>query len=324
MVVRTFRWCLFLVLSLGLIAAGCAASPRAATVPRSGGRVVLPGTIEVRSGGRIVSVDLEEYVIDTILAEVSPLNEPDDVVAGVFEVQAVIARSYAVSQIGRHRSEGFDVCDSTHCQLYQPARRRTSRFLAAAKLAAEQTRSIVLAYDGQAIEALFHADCGGATASADAVWGGSPVPYLKMSLDDLPEPTHRPWRVTAKAEQLRAALNEDPRTSVGRRLESITVAARDASGRAAGLSIRGEKSYTVRGDVRRAVLNRGLGERSVMSTMFTIERRGNDYIFSGTGFGHGVGLCQRGAATRLRRGDSVAGVLQAYYAGTRPVRGTSQ
>jgi SpoIID/LytB domain protein len=77
-------------------------------------------------------VDLESYVADTILSEVSPLGESDDVIAEIFEVQAIVARSYAVTEIGRHRSEGFDVCDSTHCQLYQPSRRQTSRFAAAA------------------------------------------------------------------------------------------------------------------------------------------------------------------------------------------------
>jgi stage II sporulation protein D len=274
----------------------------------------------VRSAGKVISVDLESYVVDTILAEVSPLNESEEVVAEIFEVQAIVARSYAVTQLGRHHDEGFDVCDSTHCQLYQPARRQTSRFAAAAQQAAQRTRGMVLTYDSKPIEALFHSDCGGATASADAVWGGAPVPYLRTEVDALPEPTHRPWRVVARADQLRQALNEDARTSVGRKLDSIVIASRDASGRAAGLSVRGERSYTVRGDVLRSVINRTLGERAILSTMFTIQRQGADYVFAGTGFGHGVGLCQRGAAARLRRGDSVAEVLTAYYTGTVPMR----
>jgi stage II sporulation protein D len=54
--------------------------------------------------------------------------------------------------------------------------------------------------------------------------------------------------------------------------------------------------------------------------MFSVQRQGGDYVFAGTGFGHGVGLCQRGAAARLRRGDSVTDVLRAYYAGARTAR----
>lgn len=302
------------------LAWSCAARPGAGTFVRTAPRLVLPERIVVRVAGKVVPVDLETYVVDTILAEVSPLDEPADVVAGVFEVQAVVARSYAVAKLGRHRDEGFDVCDSTHCQLYQPARRQSSRFAAAAAQAGERTRGMVLTYEARPIEALFHSDCGGATAAADAVWGGAPVPYLKMAVDDFPEPTHRPWRVVAKTDQVRKALNEDSRTSVGRKLESIVIASRDASGRAAGLSVRGERSFTVRGDILRSVLNRTLGDRAVLSTRFTIQRQGGDYVFAGIGFGHGVGLCQRGAAARLRRGDSVADVLRAYYTDTKPMR----
>ena len=308
-----------IVLASGFVAASCA--------PLSGGTPVLrpvpvaalalPQHVLVRVAGKVVSVDLESYVGDTILSEVSPLGEPDDVIARIFEVQAIVARSYAVTQIGRHRGEGFDVCDSTHCQLYQPSRRQTSRFAAAALEAAQRTRGVVLTFDARPVEALFHADCGGATAAADAVWGGQPVPYLQATVDDLPDPTHRPWRATATVEQVRKALNQDERTAVGRRLDSIVVASRDSSGRAAGLSVRGERSFTVRGDVLRSVLNRTLGERSVMSTMFTVQRQSSEYVFAGTGFGHGVGLCQRGAASRLRRGDSVSNVLRTYYAGAK-------
>jgi stage II sporulation protein D len=314
-----------IALGLGAAAISCAPIPGNSSIvrPTPSSALVLPERVLVRAAGKVVSVDLEAYVADTILSEVSPLGESNEVMAGIFEVQAIVARSYAVTEIGRHRSEGFDVCDSTHCQLYQPSRRQTSRFAAAALLAAQRTRGVVLTYDARPVEALFHADCGGATAAADAVWGGQPVPYLQMAVDDLPDPTHRPWRVTATVEQVRKALNLDERTSVGRRLDSIVIASRDSSGRAAGLSVRGERSFTVRGDVLRSVLNRTLGERAVLSTMFTVQRQGGDYVFAGTGFGHGVGLCQRGAAARLRRGDTVTDVLRAYYAGARPTRSAS-
>jgi len=277
----------------------------------------LPDRLQVSSAGKVVWVDVQDYVIDTILSEISPVDETVDIAARLFELQAIVSRTYAASHMGRHRDEGFDVCDSTHCQLYQPARRRTSRFAALATAAAQRTRSQVLIYDARPIEALFHADCGGATAAADAVWGGMPVPYLRHAIDELPEPTHRPWRASATAAQVRAALNDDARTAVGRTLQSIVIASRDASGRAAGLSVRGERSYTVRGDVLRAVLNRALGDRALLSTRFTIDRQGANYVFAGTGFGHGVGLCQRGAATRIRRGDSPTDVLLTYYQGAR-------
>ncbi len=104
---------------------------------------------------------IDDYVLASVLAEVSPVEEPDAVVARIFEVQAIVARTYAVSQIGRHRAEGFDLCDTTHCQLYDPARVATSRFAAAARAAIARTRGHILVYGAHAADALFHADCGG-------------------------------------------------------------------------------------------------------------------------------------------------------------------
>ena len=66
------------------------------------------------------------------------------------------------------------------------------------------------------------------------------------------------------------ALNADARTSVGKTLDAIEILSRDDSGRAAGLGVRGERSYTVRGDVLRAVLNQSLGDRGLQSTKFTL------------------------------------------------------
>ena len=127
--------------------------------------------------------------------------------------------------------------------------------------------------------------------------------------------------MSATAEQIRLALDADPRTDVGRSLREIEIVSRDDSGRAAGLGVRGEHSYTVRGDVLRAVLNQKFGERAIQSTRFALTRSGSTFTFRGTGFGHGVGLCQRGAAARARRGDSVGQILAAYFPGAQRVVG---
>src|SRR5690349_11803680 len=119
MAVRSTRILLaFALIGIGTLGSACAAGPSASPAfLRPPSRVVLPERLLVRTGGKIVSVDLESYVVDTILSEVSPLNESEAVVEGIFEVQAVVARTYAVSRAGRHHDEGFDLCDSTHCQL---------------------------------------------------------------------------------------------------------------------------------------------------------------------------------------------------------------
>ena len=69
----------------------------------------------------------------------------------------------------------------------------------------------------------------------------------------------------------------------------------------------------MRGEDFRAILNRSLGERAIQSTRFALRRTGTTYTFDGTGFGHGVGLCQAGAAARARRGDGLSEILRAYF-----------
>lgn len=279
--------------------------------------VRLPDRVLVRSAGRVVAVPLEEYVLGSTLAEVTPVNESPATIERIYEVQAVLARTYAASHLGRHHSEGFDVCDSTHCQLYAPGRIMTSRFAAAARSAVQRTTGVVLTYSGRPVEALFHADCGGSTAAADAVWGGPPVPYLKAARDDVPAASHRSWKVLLTADELRTALNVDPRSRVGRRFDGLEVRDRDVSGRAARIAIEGERSTLLSGEAIRAILNQTLGDRAVQSTRLTITKVGTSYRIDGQGFGHGVGLCQIGAAARARQGDSLEAILGAYFKGAR-------
>jgi stage II sporulation protein D len=177
------------------------------------------------------------------------------------------------------------------------------------------TRSRVLVHAGRPIQALFHADCGGQLAPAEAVWGGNAIAYLPGGTDDVPAGTHGAWTFVASPEALVRALTADPRSAVGRRLEGIEVMERDASGRAEMIRLHGERTQTLRGEHLRAIVNRTFGVTAIKSTRFDVTRSAAGYQFIGTGFGHGVGLCQVGAIARARRGESVTQILRAYYPG---------
>lgn len=284
--------------------------------------VTAPVTVRVRTADRIVSIPLEEYVLGSALSEVSPVGETPSTVARIFEVQAVLARTYALAHMGRHEKDGYDLCDATHCQLYEPGRIGPSRFTEAARQAVEATRGLVLVSGLHAVDALYHSDCGGHTAAADAVWGGAPVSYLPGTIDDVPTLTHRKWQFDLPLTRLRTALNLDARTAVGRRLDRISVVARDDSGRAARLEVKGTTTRVVTGEQFRTVLNQTFGDRAVMSTRFQIAKLPSALRLTGTGFGHGVGLCQVGAAARARQAEPVAAILAAYFPGANlvPVR----
>jgi stage II sporulation protein D len=287
--------------------------PRPAFKPRT---IVL--RVQVREGTSLVvrDVPLEDYVTATALSEVHP--DGDEAFARrVFEMQAVMARTYAVSNRGRHANDGFDLCSTTHCQIYEPARLKTSRWAATAREAAARTAGDVLWFDGAPARALFHADCGGHTSDASAVWGGPAPSYLCGARDGGPaESAHVDWTFETTAMALRRALDADARTDVGPRLDRVEVAGRDAAGRAELIALRGTRTFVVRGEVFRDAVTRALGARSIRSTLFTVRKTRDGFVFSGRGFGHGVGLCQAGALARLRAGASVKDVLAIYFPGT--------
>ena len=80
--------------------------------------------------------------------------------------------------------------------------------------------------------------------------------------------------------------------------------------------IDGESARLVRGEELRAVLTAAFGARTIRSTRFAVDRKGETLVFTGSGFGHGVGLCQTGAIVRARAGSTVEEILDHYYPGT--------
>src|SRR5262245_46818914 len=252
--------------------AACAPGPVTVMTPRPAVKArPITLRVQVREGAALVvrEIPLEDYVVATALSEVHPDAGPgannDALARRMFEVQAVVARTYAMANRGRHAKDGFDLCSTTHCQLYDPARLATSRWTATAKNAASRTAGEVVWFGMAPARVLFHADCGGHTSDASAVWGGGPAPsYLAGARDGGPaETAHTVWTFETTSAALRRALDADARTDVGARLERIDVAGRDAAGRAELLTLRGTRTFVVRGEVFRDAVTRALGVASI-------------------------------------------------------------
>ena len=298
----------------GLLAGACTPTP-----PRLPGSVTagVPARLRVRVAGRVAAIPLEEYVLGVALSEVTPTGESAHVATRMYEVQAIIARTYAASHVGRHASEGFDVCDDTHCQAYQPARITTSSFAAPARDAVRRTAGRILRFGRQPAQTLFHADCGGHTTTPAVAWGGAAFAYLPASPDDVPGLSHRTWQFAGTASEWATLLSRDQRTNPGGPLRAMRVLQADVSGRAVLVEIAGPQIKRVAGETLRTVITAARGARSFMSSRFQITRTPEGFRADGTGFGHGVGLCQVGAIARARRGDSLQAILAHYYPGTR-------
>lgn len=270
------------------------------------------------SDGGIIRLPLEDYAVGSVLAEAALARESRAAAGRMAKVQAILARTYALANLERHGTDGFDLCATTHCQVYRPATDAPPTLRVLVERAARDTRGLVVTYEGRPVQALFHADCGGATSPADSVWGGQAPPYLR-GVDDafcLLRPT-TPWRHAVTASRLRAALNRDPRTRVGARFVGVEVMDRDDAGRAVRLRLRGDRTTDVRAEVFRAVLTASFGARAIKSTRFEVEQNRETIVFTGTGHGHGVGACQAGAMARARAGHDPARILTHYYPGTR-------
>ncbi|MBO0860155.1 MAG: SpoIID/LytB domain-containing protein [Chloracidobacterium sp.] len=275
-------------------------------------------TVKVRSVGENVTreLPLEEYLTGVLAAEASVETEIE-----ALKAQAVVSRSFALKNLGRHAREGYDFCSTTHCQRFTFSKTRDA-ISGSARRAVEETAGVIRSDSfGNIIDAYFHAACGGMTANIETLWGAPAQSYLHGVRDDfcMTMPHHR-WIQKIPADQLAKALQSDERANPGARLDSITVSRLDATGRAETLIIEGARRRMLRGWDFKLIVGRVLGWQMIKSSRFEVSRVGGDFIFRGSGFGHGLGLCQEGAHVAARFGMSYSQILNHYFPGTRLTR----
>jgi stage II sporulation protein D len=257
---------------------------------------------------------LEDYVFGVLAAEGSVETE-----AEALKALAVVARTYAVANLGRHARDRFDLCDTTHCQRYAPVRDESARpdFYELARRAVRETAGEVLRdARGRVAESYFSASCGGATADVQKLWGAAHAPaHLRGVRDDACAGTAQRWTDVVPAAQLARALAADARTDVGERVDGVRVVRRDRTGRAEMVEVVGARRRTLRGWDFKIVVGRTLGWSVLKSSRFEVSRAGSAFVFRGTGFGHGLGLCQAGAHVSAGRGASYRQILARYFEG---------
>jgi stage II sporulation protein D len=259
------------------------------------------------SEGKTVELPLEDYIRGVVAAEGSTESEPE-----ALKALAVVSRTYARRNRGRHASDGYDFCSTTHCQRYVDTLGGSLVERAVAATAGEILRDS----RGEPIDAYFHASCGGMTADIADLWGVSEPGYLHSVRDDfcVSDGALR-WMDRISQKDLLGALRTDARTDVGRRLGNVIVTQRDGSGRAKWITLEGERRRVVRGWDFKIVVGRSLGWNLLKSSKFEVARTGTTYLFRGSGFGHGLGLCQSGAHVSARRGAGYRQILRHYFAG---------
>jgi SpoIID/LytB domain protein len=249
----------------------------------------------------IVALPVETYVARVLAGEALPASEP-----AALETLAIAIRTYALENRGRHRADGFDLCDQTHCQVMRTSTAATDR-------AALATANQVLLYKDQLATVYYSASCGGRTEKPSNVWPGSEdPPYLPSRPDDgcggAPE-----WSTELSMADLQRALRAAGFTGA---LRNVRIAERNDSGRAWRLALDGMTPPEISGQDLRSAVGRTLGWQYLQSAAFQLKRSGNAFRFSGHGYGHGVGLCVIGSAKLAERGETARQILERYFPGT--------
>ena len=251
---------------------------------------------------------LENYVERVVATEGSMEDQPEGLKA-----LAIAARTYALKNLKRHAQDGYDFCSTTHCQRFEASATR-----AAITGAVKATAGMVMRdEEGQIVDSYFGASCGGMTANIRTLWGTGGRPYLQGVRDDFCDSeAHSRWTDTIATDRMVKALRSDPRTDVGETIRDVSVARYDGTGRAELVSITGDRRRVVNGWDFKLIVGRALGWNLLKSSRFTISHSGSAFVFRGTGFGHGLGLCQEGAHVMAQRGFTHRQILGKYFPGT--------
>lgn len=121
----------------------------------------------------INTVTMSEYLYGVLPKEMAP-----DWPLEALKAQAVAARNYAVTNMGKHKSRGFDLCATADCQVYGGYRVESPL----CRQAVDETGSRTLVYDGKPVQTFFHSNSGGKTENSENVWNAA-IPYLKAVED---------------------------------------------------------------------------------------------------------------------------------------------
>jgi stage II sporulation protein D len=216
------------------------------------------------------------------------------------KTQAIIARTYMYKYFNKHSADRFNLCDDTHCQAFNGITTDTI-----INRASSETRGLViLGPDSTLIIAAFHSNCGGETSPAEFAWL-SGQPYLKIVTD--------PWCRLSRNATWTKTISFSKWT--------------DYLSKAGFRGNIAEKSqFTFSSESRRNEYMAGTfampmrqirSDLNLKSAFFSLLVDGDSVVFSGRGYGHGVGLCQEGAMVMASKGYDYNQIIEFYYTGVR-------
>ena len=293
-------------------------------------------------------IPVEEYLKSVVSSEMNPNAHIE-----FLKAHAVISRSWVMRMIMRKNRNliddrcissskiidwtdnllhtTFDVCADDHCQRYQGDGFVNDN----ARKAVEETYGEVLTDDADNIcDARFSKCCGGKTEQFKACWQPEDFSYLQSFIDPFCNPIEYTedekkklresilknydsettdfyeWQYNVSAQKIKNNLYKYYQIDVGE-IQELLPLERGDSGRIVALEIKGKEKSVVVG--KELTIRKLLNDSHLLSSNFIVEKKNDEFILYGKGWGHGVGLCQIGAAIMAERGYSYKEILQFYY-----------
>jgi len=248
----------------------------------------------------INEISLDNYIAGVVQAESGRRSYQE-----FYKVQAILARTFALSHLQKHATEGFNLCDYTHCQAYFG--KTTEQEI---MKAVNDTKGKVVVDDNlNLIDAAFHSNSGGQTANSEDVWG-SKLSYLRSVNDTFStKMPNAKWERKMATEDWLSYLNLKHNYPI-----------QDSNARWLALTFKQESRnpYLEANNVK-VPLKNVRTDLQLKSTFFSIFSQGDSVVFKGRGFGHGVGMCQEGAMRMAKLGYKCPEVINFYYQKTQLV-----
>jgi stage II sporulation protein D len=287
-------------------------------------KIATPKTVTVwiSESETTKKVDFEDYVTRVVASEM-----PSSFGEEALKAQSVAARTYVMAKIIKYEDNKPEshpdapVCDTTHCQVY-----KTEKDLIAShgdgweedgwvkiKKACEETKGELLYYQGELVmQPLFFSSSGGQTENSEDVFSGA-YPYLVSVSSPYEEnASHSNEEKVFTIVEVQSAMNStyQDRKTGNLSKDNIEILSYTAGGRVSTIQM-GQSTY--KGTEVRSAL--GLSS-SLFDITYRTENGVEKIVFTSSGYGHGVGLSQYGAAGMAEKGSNYRDILTHYYSGT--------
>lgn len=275
--------------------------------------------VKMHETGEIVAMDINDYLRGVLPAEMSPKYNIE-----ALKAQAVVARTYTYKKIStKAEGEDADICDNfAHCQafydkdkIYQIwekkgySKEEILDFWDKINTAVVETQGEIITYNGELINAYFHASSPLKTEDVSQIWGGESYPYL-ISVESVENENYenRTSQVDISFEDFASKINSDD-SIIGfvnkDNIKEICINEYTITGRVKNIKI---DDIIISAEKLRTLIG-------LKSTNFDICLNNEKVIFNVLGYGHGVGMSQVGADTYANKGMNYESIIKHYYCG---------